>query len=55
MKGNLEIEDENYMREIEEKALEARIAEIEKRLNMFQTRVLKEKAREEGSIKCIEN
>ena len=54
-KGNLEIEDGNYMRKIEEKALEARIAEVEKRLNMFQTMVLKEKVREEGSIRCIEN
>ena len=54
-KGNLEIEDGNYMRKIEENALEARIAEVEKRLNMFQTMVLKEKAREEGSIRYIEN
>ena len=43
------------MRKIEEKALEARIVEIEKRLNMFQTMVLKEKVREESSIRCIEN
>ena len=54
-KGNLEIEDRNYMRNNEEKALEAEIVEIEKRLNMFQTMVLKEKVREEGPIRCIEN
>ena len=29
--------------------------EIEKSLNMFQTMVLKEKVREEGSIRCIES
>ena len=52
-KGNFEIEDGNYIRKIEEKALEARI--VEKRLNKFQTMVLKEKVREESSIRCIEN
>ena len=51
-KGNMDIENG---RTTKEKALEARIVEIEKRLNMFQTMVLREKAREEGSIRCIEN
>ena len=44
-KGQWEIEDGNYMRKIEERALEARIAELERRVNMFQTMVLKEKAK----------
>ena len=54
-KGNLGIEDGSHTKNDEEKALEARIFEIEKRLNMFQTMVLREKVREEGSIRCIEN
>ena len=51
-KGQLEVEDGNY---IKERALEARIAELEKRVNMFQTMVLKEKAKNDGSIKFLEN
>ena len=54
-KGNLDVEDGSNTRIDKEKALEARIIEIEKRLNMFQTMVLREKVREEGSIRCIEN
>ena len=38
-KGQMDIEDGNYIRKIEERALEARIAELEKRVNMFQTLV----------------
>ena len=38
-----------------DKALEARINEIEKRLNMFQTMVMREKVREEGLPRYIEN
>ena len=52
-KGNLEVEDGRHTRNNEEKALEARIVEIEKRL--FQTMVLREKVREGGSIRCIES
>ena len=47
-KGNLSIEDGSHTRTDKEKALEARIVEIEIRLNMFQTMVLREKVREEG-------
>ena len=54
-KGNPELEDGSHTRNDKEKALEARIVEIEKRLNMFQTMVLREKVREEVSIRCIEN
>ena len=38
-----------------DKALEARINEIEKRLNMFQAMVMREKVREEGLSRWIEN
>ena len=34
---------------------EARINEIEKRLNMFQAMVMREKVREEGLSRCIDN
>ena len=54
-KGNLEVEDGRHTRNNEEKALEARIVELEKRLNMFQTMVLREKVREVGSIRYIES
>ena len=54
-KGNLEIEDGRHTRNGEDKVLEARIVEVEKRLNMFQTMVLREKVREECSIRCIES
>ena len=54
-KGNLSIEDGSDTRTDKEKALEARIVEIEKRLNMFQTMVMREKVREKGLVRCIEN
>ena len=54
-KGILGIEDVSHTRNDEEKALEARIAGIEKHLNMFQTMVLREKVREGGSIRYIES
>ena len=38
-----------------DKALEARIYEIEKHLNKFQTMVMREKVREEGLPRYIEN
>ena len=54
-KGQLDIEDGNYVRKIEETASEAMIAELEKRVNMFQTMFLKEKAKNDGSIRYLEN
>ena len=54
-KGKLELEDGNYMKKIEEQAFEARIANLEKRVNMFQTLILKETAKNHGSIRCLEN
>ena len=47
-KGQLELEDGNYMKKIEEQAFEARIANLEKHVNMFQTLILKEKAKNDG-------
>ena len=38
-----------------ERMLELRVEELEKRLNMFQTIVMKEKLREEGLVRYIEN
>ena len=40
---------------IEEETFEARITNLEKRVNMFQTLLLKEKAKNDGSIRCLEN
>ena len=40
---------------IEEETVEARITILEKRVNMFQTLLLKEKTKTDGSIKCLEN
>ena len=54
-KGNLSIEEGNHAMTDADKALEVRIKEIEKRLNMFQAMVMKEKVREEGLSRCIEN
>ena len=51
-KGQLEVEDGNY---IKKRTFEARIAELEKRVNMFQTMVLKERAKNDGSIRCLGN
>ena len=51
-KENMDLEEGRHDKEM---ALEARVIEIEKRLNMFQTIVLREKVRDEGSIRCIEN
>ena len=54
-KGNLGIEEGNHAMTDTDKALEVRINEIEKRLNMFQAMVMREKVREEGLSRCIEN
>ena len=54
-KGNLSIEEGNHAMDNADKALEARINEIEKRLNMFQAMVMREKVREEGLSRWIEN
>ena len=48
-KGNLGIEEGNHATTDKERALEARIIEIEKRLNMFQAMVMKEKVRDQLS------
>ena len=40
---------------IEGETVEARITILEKRVNMFQTLLLKEKAKTDGSIRCLEN
>ena len=40
---------------IEEETVEARITILEKRVNMFQTLLLKEKTKTDGSIRCLEN
>ena len=50
-RGQLEIEDGR----IEEETFEARINNLEKRVNMFQTLLLKEKAKTDGSIRYLEN
>ena len=54
-KGNLGIEEGNHAMSDADKALEVRINEIEKRLNMFKAIVMREKVREEGLSRCIEN
>ena len=54
-KGKSELEDGNYNKRIEEETFEARIANLEKRMNMFQTLLLKEKAKNDGPIRCLEN
>ena len=38
---------------IKERVLEARIAELDKRVNMFQTMVLKERVKNDGSIRKL--
>ena len=43
------------MKKNEEQAFEARIANLEKRVNMFHTLILKETGRIDGSIRCLEN
>ena len=40
---------------IEEETIEARIINLEKRVNIFQTLLLKEKEKNNGSIRCLEN
>ena len=47
-KGNSSIEEGRHSMDNADKALEARINEIETRLNMFQAMVMREKVREEG-------
>ena len=54
-KGNLSIEEGSHSMDNADKALEARINEIEKRLNMFQAMVMREKVREGGLPRYIEN
>ena len=54
-KGNEGIEEGNCAMTNADRALEARITEIEKCLNMFQAMVMREKVREEGLSRCIEN
>ena len=54
-KGNMGIEQGNHAMTDADKALEVRINEIEKRLNIFQAMVMREKVREEGLSRCIEN
>ena len=51
-KGQLDLEEGIH---IKEKVLEARITELEKRVNMFQTMFIKEKTSNDGSIRCLEN
>ena len=50
-RGQLEIEDGR----IEEETFEARIINLEKQVNMFQTLLLKEKEKNNGSIRYLEN
>ena len=50
-RGQLEIEDGR----IEEETFEARITNLEKHVNMFLTLLLKEKAKNDGSIRYLEN
>ena len=45
-KGNLSIEEGSHSMDNADKALEARINEIEKRLNMFQAMVMREKSQD---------
>ena len=49
------IEAGNHAMTDADKALEVRINEIEKRLNMFQAMVMREKVREEGLSRYIKN
>ena len=51
-KGQLDLEEGIH---IKEKVLEARITELEKRVNIFQTMFIKEQTRNDGSIRCLEN
>ena len=39
---------------LEEETIEVRIINLEKRVNMFQTLLLKEKEKNNGSIRCLE-
>ena len=49
------IEQDTSENNEKERTLELRVEELEKRLNMFQTIVMKEKLREEGLVRYIEN
>ena len=49
------IEQNTSVNNKKERTLELRVEELEKRLNMFQTIVMKEKLREEGLVRYIEN
>ena len=49
------IEQETSVNNDKEKILELRVQELEKQLNMFQTIVMREKVREEGLVRYIEN
>ena len=49
------IEQDTSENNKKERTLELRVEELEKRLNMFQTIVMKEKLREEGLVRYIEN
>ena len=49
------IEQDTSENNKKERTLELRVEELEKRLNMFQTIVMKEKLREEGLGRYIEN
>ena len=44
-----------YMKKNKEQAFEARIANLEKRVNMFQTLILKGTMKNDGSNRCLEN
>ena len=49
------IEQDTSENNEKERTLELRVEELEKRLNMFQTIVMKEKLREKGLVRYIEN
>ena len=49
------IEQDTSENNEKERTLELRVEELEKRLNMLQTIVMKEKLREEGLVRYIEN
>ena len=49
------IEQDTSVNNEKERTLELRVEELEKRLNIFQTIVMKEKLREEGLVRYIEN
>ena len=40
---------------LEEETIEIRIVNLEKRVNMFQALIIKEKERNNSSVKCLEN